>query len=72
MVDCPLAAAAVRSCMVEQDRWLQPHLAVGAYFDCWITQPSQRTPLWPAAWLPATHKSRGSKSVEFQRVWDSP
>ena len=25
--------------------------------------------LWPASWLPAVDKSRGSKSVEVQRVW---
>ena len=28
------------------------------------------TPLWPASWLPAIDKSRGSKSVEVQRVWE--
>ena len=26
--------------------------------------------LWPASWLPAIDKSRGSKSVEVQRVWE--
>ena len=26
--------------------------------------------IWPASWLPALDKSRGSKSVEVQRVWD--
>ena len=30
----------------------------------------QRTPLWPASWLPAVDKSRSSKSVEVQRVWE--
>ena len=25
--------------------------------------------LWPASWLPVVDKSRGSKSVEVQRVW---
>ena len=30
----------------------------------------QRTPLWPASWLPAVDKSGGSKSVEVQRVWE--
>ena len=30
----------------------------------------QRTPLWPASWLLAVDKSRGSKSVEVQRVWE--
>ena len=30
----------------------------------------QRTHLWPASWLPAIDKSRGSKSVEVQRVWE--
>ena len=29
---------------------------------------SARTPLWPASWLPAVDKGRGSKSVEVQRV----
>ena len=35
-----------------------------------MLQPVQRTPLWPASWLPAVEKSRGSKSVEVQRVWE--
>ena len=30
----------------------------------------QRTPLWPASWLLAIDKIRGSKSVEVQRVWE--
>ena len=77
MVGCPLAAAAaaVLSCRVQSDRWVAPHLAVWTLFDCgrWtcrVTQPVQRTHLWPAAWLPAVDKSRGSKSVEVQRVWE--
>ena len=32
--------------------------------------PLQRTPLWPASWLPVLDKSRGSKVAEVQRVWD--
>ena len=52
MVFCPLAAAAVSSCRAKPDRWIAPHLAVGAHFDCvrwtcWVTHPVQRTPLWP-------------------------
>ena len=48
-VGCPLASAAVHSCMVGLGRWLQPHLAVRAYFDCqrWsckVTQPVLYTP----------------------------
>ena len=75
MVGCPLAAAAVSSCTVLGDRWIAPHLAVRALFDCsrWtcsVTQVVQCTPLWPASWLPAVDKSRGSKSVEVQRVWE--
>ena len=35
-----------------------------------FTQSVQRTPLWPASWLPAIDKTRGSKSVEVQRVWE--
>ena len=27
-------------------------------------------PLWPASWLPAVDRSRGSNSVEVQRVWE--
>ena len=73
MVGCPLAVAAVLSCKVQADRWVAPHLAVRTLFDCcrwscWVTQAVQRTPLWPASWLPAIDKSRGSKSVEVQRV----
>ena len=70
VVGCPLAVAAVLSCnKVQPDRWIAPHLAVRALFDCcrWagrVTQPVQRTSLWPASW------SRGSKSVAVQRVWE--
>ena len=72
MVGCPLAAAAVSSCRVEPDRWIAPHLAFRAHFECgrWsckATQPVQRAPLWPA---PAIDKSGSSKSVEVQRVWE--
>ena len=75
MVGCSLAAAAVSSCKVEPGRWITPHLAVRTHFDCgrWtcrVTQPVQRTPLWPPPLLPAVDKSRGSKSVEGQRVWE--
>ena len=77
MVGCPLAAAAaaVLSCKVQLDKWIAHHLAVRTLFDCcrwecWVTQPVQRTPLWPAYWLPAIDKSRSSKSVEVQRVWE--
>ena len=30
----------------------------------------QRTPLWPASWLPAIDGSRSSRSVEVRRVWE--
>ena len=57
------------------DWWIAPHLAVRALFDygrweTWVLQPVQRTPLWPASWLPVVDKSRGSKSAEVQRVWE--
>ena len=69
------AAAALLSCSVSSCRWLQPHFAVSATFDCdrWscrVAQPVRCTPLWPASWLPALDKSRCSKSVEVQRVWE--
>ena len=75
MVGCSLAAAAVLSCKVQPDRWIAPHFAVRTLFDCcrwdsWVTQPVQRTSLWPASWLPAVDESRSSKSVEVQRVWE--
>ena len=75
MVGCPLVAAAVRSCSVQRDRWIVPHLAVRASFaysswTCRVSQPVKRTPLCPASWLPALDKTRGSRSVEVQRVWD--
>ena len=34
VVGCPLAAAAVLSCKVQPDRWIAPHLAIRALFDC--------------------------------------
>ena len=57
------------------DRWIVPHHAVRASFlysrwTCKVSHPVRCTPLWPASWLPALDKSRGSKSVEVQRVWD--
>ena len=50
-------------------------LRYGLFFDCcrWesqVTQPVQRTHFWPASWLPANDKSRVSKSVEVQSVWE--
>ena len=74
MIGCRLAAAAVLSCTVQADRWISPHLAVRALIDCdrWsccVTQPVRFSPLWPASWLPAVDKSRGSKSVEVRIVW---
>ena len=74
MVVCPLAVAVVHSCRVQADRWVAPHLAVRTLFDCcrWscrVTQPVQRN-LWLTFWLLAVDKSRGSKSVEVQRVWE--
>ena len=67
VIGCPLAAAALLSCKVQPDRWIAPHLAIRALFDCgrwesWVTQPVHCTPLWPASWLPAIDKSRGSKA----------
>ena len=75
MVGCPLAVAAVLSCKVQNDRWVASHLAVRTLFDCcrWtcrVTQAVQRTPFWPASWLPAVDKGRCSKSVEVRRVWE--
>ena len=48
---------------------------LAALFDCgrwdsWVTQPVRCTLHLPASWLPAVDKTRGSKSVELQRVWD--
>ena len=48
-----------------------PHLAVRTLFDCsrWtcsVTQVVQCTPLWPASWLPAVDKSRGSKGTSLE------
>ena len=74
ILGCPLAAAAILSCKVQPDKWIAPHLEVRALFDygrweSWVAQPVQRTPLWPASWLPVVDKTRGSKSAEVQRVW---
>ena len=71
MVGRPLAVAAVLSCKVQPDRWVAPHLAVRSLFDCCrctgrVTQPVQRTPLWPASCMPAVDKSRGSSRLRFR------
>ena len=73
--DFMVGCAAVLSCKVQPDRWIAPHLAVRTLFDCcrWTcrdTQPVQRTPLWPASWLPGVEKGSGSCSVEVRRVWE--
>ena len=57
MVGCPRAAAAVTGCMVQEDGWIVPHLTVRAHFQysrcvSRFSQPVQRSPLWPASWLP--------------------
>ena len=76
MVGCPLAAAAVLFLQgSRRDKWIAPHLScscslIMTRWESWVTQPVRCTPLWPASWLPAVDKSRGSKSVEVQRVWE--
>ena len=75
VLGCPLAAAAILSCKVQPERWIAPHVAVRALFDCgrwesWVTQPVRCTSLWPASWLPVVDETRGSKSAEVQRVWE--
>ena len=57
MVGCPRVAAAVSGCEVMRDRWTVPHFAVRTCFDysrwlAWVSLLVQRTPLWPASWLP--------------------
>ena len=49
---------------------LLPTWLCGLCWDSWVTQPFRCTPLWPASWLPVVDKTRGSKSVEVQRVWE--
>ena len=75
LIGCPLCAAAVLSCEVIGDRWIQPHLAVRTWFvaDRWtacVTQPRRFTPLWPASWVSSVDRSRCSKSAEVRRIWD--
>ena len=74
MDGCPRAAAAVTGCMVREDGWILPHLAVRAHFQYsrWgsrVSLPVQRTPLWLASWLPVLDKSRGPSLRKFQRAW---
>ena len=74
-IGCPLCDAAVLSCEVVGDRWIQPHLAVRTWFvaDSWtvcVTQPRWFTPLWPASWVSSVDRSRCSKSAEVRRIWD--
>ena len=70
-----MRAAAVLSCEVLGNRWIQPHLAVRTWFvaDRWtalITQPRRFTPLWPASWVSSVDGSRFSKSAEVRRIRD--
>ena len=76
-IGCPLCAAAVRSCSVLPDRWIQPHLAFRSWFGAErctakVTQPVRFSPLplWPASWLSVVDKSRTPdllRSEEFGR-----
>ena len=72
-IGCPLCAAAVRSCSVSVERWIQRHLAVMSWFGAerWtakVTQPVRFTHLWPASWVSTVDISRDSKSAEVRRV----
>ena len=58
LANVPGVPLAVRSCVVDQERWVQLHLAVRSYFNsqrwtCMVTQPIQCTHFWPAGWLSA-------------------
>ena len=70
-----MCAAAVLSCGVMGDRWVQPHLAVRTWFaaERWtdqVTQPCRFTPLWLALWVHSVDKSRSSKSAEVRKIWE--
>ena len=74
-IGCPSCAAAILSCEVVSDRWVQPHLAVRTWFaaERWtaqVTQPRRFTTLRPAFWVLSVDKSRGSKSAEVRRIWE--
>ena len=73
LIGCPLCAAAVRSCNVLGDRWIQPHLAARTWFaaERWTAtfiQPCRVTSLLPASWVNAVDKSRDSRSAEVRRI----
>ena len=75
MIGCPRAAAAVTGCMVREDRWILPHLAVREHFQYsgWVSkvsQPVRRSPFWPASWLPVLGKSQGLSLRKFRGFWD--
>ena len=75
MVGCPLAAAAVLSCKVQADRWIAPILRHALCLTVADGSLGLRSlfsvlPFGLLLWLPAIDKSRGSKSVEVQRVWE--
>ena len=70
-----MAAFALSWCRVFEDRWVLPHHSVRASFGVgrWSAQicKSVRFPVvWPAAWVSAVNKSRGSKSSEVRRIWE--
>ena len=62
---CPSALAVSVGYSVLKKRLFSPHLAVGSWFDVgrWqarMDMPQTYIPLWPACWLEALDKSRGS------------
>ena len=70
IVGCLLAAAAVVSCDVDEERWIQPHLAVKSvateWWTCKVVQPITRTPLLLGSWLPAVNMSGNMKRRKFR------
>ena len=57
VLGCPLAAAAILSCKVQPKRWIAPP-ACSLY------------PSLACFLVPVVDKTRSSKSVEVQRVWE--
>ena len=73
MVGCPRAAAAVSRCVVQEDRWILPHLAVHTHFEYsrWVSRvslPVQRTLFGLPPGCLCLIKVVGSKSAEVQSL----
>ena len=75
-IGCPSCAAAVSSCCVLRERWLQPHFLLSGLGLMPVGGLLRLLSLLglhlcnPASWVLAVDRSRNSRSAEVWRIWE--